>query len=172
MYADYNDRKNQTLVHILGSLLHQFLNIAQQPILDEVAKKLRDIQRMCKNVETQDILPLLKQQLKQFKRAFICIDAVDELEPVVQQQLLRELKDLVTNDTRIFLTGRDHIQSKVEEHLRPEFVPRYITTISASQQEIQKLVEQQMQDDQYSDAMDEVLAKNIADGIIGKSKGM
>ena len=170
MYADYKDQNDQTLVHILGSLLRQFLNTAQQPILDEVAKKLRDIQCMGKNVETQDILPLLKQQLKQFKRAFICIDAVDELKPEVQQQLLRELKDLVTNDTRIFLTGRDHIQSKIEEHL--QIVPRYKTTISASQPDIQKLVEQQIQDDLNSDAMDEVLAKNIADGIIGKSQGM
>ena len=170
MYADYNEQKNQTLVHILGSLLHQFLITPHQPIPDKVIKKLRDIRHQGKSIGTEDILALLKIRLNQFKRAFICLDATDELEPKVLQQLLRGLKNLVTNDTRLFLTGRGHVESDIEKHL--QIVPRYKSTISASEQDIKKFVEQQIMDDLNSDAMDDVLAKAIEDAIIGRSKGM
>ena len=170
MYADYKDQNNQTLVHILGSFLHQLLTTAQQPIPDEVVQKLHDIQVQGKKVETEDILALLKIRLQQFKRAFICIDAVDELEPRVLQQLLIVLKDIVTNDTRLFLTGRGHIESEIQKHLQVS--QRYKTIISASQRDIQEFVEQQITHDLNSDAMDEVLAKDIADAITEKSQGM
>ena len=170
MYADYNDTKNQTLVHILGSLLHQFLTTEQQPISDEVVKKLQTIRHQGKNVRTEDILTLLKIRLNQFKRAFICIDATDELEPKVLQQLLRELKNLVTNDTRLFLTGRGHVETEIKKHL--QLVPKYNATISASREDIQKFVEQEIRDDLYPDAIDDMLLKDIGDKIIGKSQGM
>ena len=170
MYADYKDQNNQTLVHILGSLLHQFLTTAQQPIPDEVVKKLQGIRNQVKKVGSADILPLLQMRLKQFKRAFICIDAADELEPRVLQQLLKALKDFVTNDTRLFLTGRGHIESEIQKHL--QVVPKYKASISASQEDIDRFIEQQIMDDLNPDAMDEVLAKDIADAINGRSQGM
>ena len=170
MYADYKDQNNQTPVHILGSFLHQFLTTVQQPIPDEVVQKLHDIRHQGKKVETGDILALLKIRLKQFKRAFICIDAADELEPKVLQQLLRELKDLVTNDTRLFLTGRSHIRSEIQKHL--QVTKNFGATISANQQDIQRFVEQQIMDDLNSDAMDNVLANDIMDAIIERSQGM
>ena len=176
MYADYRDQQNQTLVHILGSLLHQFLRqfltTAQQPIPDEVVKKLQDIRNQGKNVGTEDILALLKIQLQQFKRAFICIDAVDELEPRVLQQLLQVLRDLVTGDTRLFLTGRGHIESEIQKHL--PVASKYKATISASPKDIQNFVEQHIMEDLdlNPEVMDKVLAKDIIDAIIKKSQGM
>ena len=170
MYADYKDQNSQTLVHILGSFLHQFLTTSQQPIPNEVVQKLHDIRYKGKKVETEDILALLKIRLHQFYRAFICIDATDELEPRVLQQLLKVLKDLVTNNTRLFVTGRGHIESEIQKHL--QVAQRYRTIISASQQDIQEFVVQQIQDDLNPDAMNEVLAKDIVDTIIEKSQGM
>ena len=170
MYADYKDQSSQTLVHILGSLLHQFLTTSQQPIPDEVVKSLHYIRRQSKNVEAEDILIMLKTRLHQFQRAFICIDATDELEPKVLQQLLKVLKELVTNDTRLFLTGRGHIESEIQKNL--QVAQRYRATITASQQDIQEFVEQQIKDDLNPDAMNEVLAKDIAGAIIEKSQGM
>ena len=172
MYADYKDQNNQTLVHILGSFLHQFLTTAKQPIPDEVVESLHSIRCQGKKVGTEDILVLLKIRLQQFEQAFICIDAVDELEPRVLQQLLRVLKDLATqaDNTRLFLTGRGHIESAIQKHL--QVAQEYKATISASHEDIQKFVEQQIMDDLNSDAMDEVLSKEIVDAIIRKSKGM
>ena len=113
---------------------------------------------------------MLKIRLHQFHRAFICIDATDELEPRVLQQLLKVLKDLVTNETRLFLTGRGHIESEIQKHL--QVAQRYRATITASQHDIQEFVEQQIQEDLNPDAMNEVLAKDVANAIIEKSQGM
>ena len=170
MYADYNDQESQTLDHILGSLLYQFLTTAQQPIPDEVGKQLRAIRHKGKNVGTEVILALLKMRLNQFERAFICIDAADELEPSVLQQLLRKLKDLVTNDTRLFLTGRDYIGSEIQKHL--QLVPKHNVTIVAQQEDIQEFLKQRMMDDRYLDQMNEELSKDIIDTIVRKSQGM
>ena len=172
MYADYKDQSNQTLVHILGTFLFQFLNTAEEPILDEVIQKLHEIRRKRRKVETEDILALLKLPLPlhQSKRMFICIDAIDELEPMVLQQLLNVLKGLVTNNTRVFLTGRSHIGSEVQKYF--QVVERYKVTISASQQDIQEFVGKQITDDLDPEAMDEVLANDIVNAIVKKSHGM
>ena len=171
LYADYKDQSNQTLVHILGSFLHQLLTNALPPIPDEVMQKLQDIRSQGRKLGIDDILALLRTRLHQLNRIFICIDAVDELEPEVLQQLLNVLKGLVTNNNiRIFLTGRGHIEGEVRRYL--QVVERCKVTISASQQDIQEFVKQKITSDVNPDAMDDVLAKEIEDAIIEKSQGM
>ena len=173
MYADYNDQRNQTLAHILGSFLHQLLTSTQVPIPDEIIEELYNIQIQGKRVETEDILALLKIRLHQLKRVYICIDAIDELDSKVRQQLLYKLKELViNNDIHLFLTGRGHIESEIQNRFN---VPQgYTINISASQQDVREFVRQQIKEDHdlNPEAIDEVLAKDIEDAIIGKSKGM
>ena len=115
-------------------------------------------------------MDLLKIRLHQFQRAFICIDATDELDPRVLKKLLEVLKDLVSNDIRLFLTGRDHIESEIQNRL--QVAQRYRATITASHQDIQKFVEQQIEDDLYPEAMNKGLEKDILSAVIEKSQGM
>ena len=155
----------------MGSFLRQFLTTSQEPIPDEVVQRLHKIRFQGGKVGTEDILPLLKIRLHQLNHAFICIDAVDELEPKVLQQLLRVLnKELVTNSTHLFLTGRSYIESEVQKYC--QVVQRYKVIISASQQDIQEFLERQITNDLNPDAMDEVFAKEIVDTIIERSRGM
>ena len=173
LYADYKDQSNQTLVHIVGSFLHQLLTTAQTPIPDEIIQRLRNIQNQSRKAGIEDILTLLKIRLRQLKRTFICVDAVDELEPSVRQQLLSVLKELlsVTNPNAcLFLTGRSHIKNEVMKHLI--VTERFTVTISASEQDIREFVVEQIKKDTNPDAMDEELAKDIADAIIRKSQQM
>ena len=171
MYADYKDQSNQTLVHILGSFLHQLLTNVPVPVPDEVIQKLQDTRHKGRKLGKEDILDLLKIRLHQLNRIFICIDAVDELESETRQQLLNVLKGLVTNNNiRIFLTGRSHIEGEVQGCL--QVVKRYKVTISASQHDIQEFVRQKITSDVNPDAMDDVLAKDIIDAIVRKSQGM
>ena len=171
LYADYKDQASQTLEHILGSFLHQLLTTAKEPIPVEVIQKLQDIQLRRGKVGTEDNLSLLKIRLQQLDSAFICIDALDELESKVRQQLLAKLKNLRT-DTHLFLTGRGHIESEVQKSF--QVLQEYTIIISASQQDIQHFIRQQIDDDQdlNPEAMDEVLAKDIIDKIVTKSQGM
>ena len=139
LYADYKDQNNQTLVHILGCFLHQLLTTPQKPILDGVIDKLKDIQKRNGKVGSDDIIGFLKIRLQQLKRSFICIDAVDELEPKVQRQILDAFKELGTNNTRVFLTGRGHIEIEIQKHLHA-VEKEYRIVISASEEDIQKFV--------------------------------
>ncbi|RPB18347.1 hypothetical protein L211DRAFT_763531, partial [Terfezia boudieri ATCC MYA-4762] len=172
LYADYKDQNNQILVHILGSFLRQLLTTAQKNIPKKLIERLVNIKRQDRKVATEDILALLKIRLQQLKRAFICIDAVDELEPKVQQQLLDVLKELGTNynNTRFFITGRDHIENEVKKRLQG--MRQHKIVISATRQDMEEFLRQQIRDDLNTDAMDEILQKDIIDTIIRKSQGM
>ena len=172
MYADYKDQDNQTLVHILGTFLRQLLTTTQDPIPDEVIKKLHDIQHKGRKVGFEDNLALLKIRLHQLPKAFICIDAVDELEPHVRRQLLDVLKELGKENTRLFLTGRDYIENEVQK--RFQIIQGNKVIVSATQQGVEEFVWQKIEEDHdlNPDAMDEVLARDIVDTIATKSKGM
>lgn len=171
LYADFKDRTNQTLGNILGSFLHQLLTTAQDPIPDEVTQELRAIQHRRGKVGPEDNLNFLKMRLHQLRCAFICIDAVDELEPKVRKQLLNKLKELGTyNNTRLFLTGRHHIESEVTNSFR--VMEGYKIVISAQQHDIENFVRQQIMEDPHSDTMDEILVKDIIGAIVEKSRGM
>ena len=172
LYADYKDQNNQTLVHILGCFLHQFLTAVQNPIPDEVIEKLDDIRKRGGKAGSEDMLALLKIRLQQFKLGFICIDAVDELDPHVQRQVLDTLKELgtTTNNTRLFLTGRSHMDSEVQKRLQA--MQQYKIVIRASPQDIQDFLRQQIRDDLDPDIMDEALEEDIINSIINQSQGM
>ena len=178
LYADYKDQANQTLANILGTFLRQFLSTAQEPIPDEIIQILHSIQHQGGKPGTEDILPLLKIRLQQLKRAFICIDAIDELEPKVRRQLLNTLKELSTSNSnsnststaRFFLTGRGHVESEVQQCFR--VIQGHTVAISASEQDIETFVRQQIIDDSDPDAMDSVLEQDIVNVIIKKSQGM
>ena len=170
LYADYKDQADQTLAHILGTFLRQFLTTAQEPIPDGVIQKLHQIQHQGGKLAAEENLALLKIRLPQLKRAFICIDAVDELEPKVRRQLFNALKKLISNNTHLFLTGRGHIESELQKCL--EVLQKYTVVISANKEDIKTFVRQQIVDDSYPDTMDEVLEKDIIDAIVEKSQGM
>ena len=170
LYADYKDKNNQTLAHILGSFLHQLLTTALKFIPDEVIGTLKDIRQRGGKAGSEAILALLRIWLQQLKYAFICIDAVDELELEVQQEILNVLRDLGTNNTRIFLTGRSHIEGEVQKRL--QITQEYRVDLTASQQDIRDFLEQKINDDRHPDAMDGKLAKDIENAIVQKSQGM
>ena len=170
LYADYKDQTNQTLGNILGSFLHQLLTTAQVPIPVEVIEKLQDIQYRRGKVGLEDNLHLLKIQLRQLQCAFICIDAVDELEATVRRQLLDVLKELGTFNIRLFFTGRHNIKSEVQRNF--QVMERYKVEICASHQDIETFVRQQIIKDPYSDMLDETLVKDIVDAIVKKCQGI
>ena len=172
LYADYKGQSNQTLGNILGCLLRQLLTTVPKPIPDEIIQCLQDNQRKAQRIEIKDHLALLKIRIYQLKRTFICIDAIDELEPTTLRQLLNALKKLNTSNTRLFLTGRGHVEHEVRKYF--QVTPACTVVISASEQDIRTFVRQQIVDDLNlnPDAMDEILAQDIEDAILQKSQGM
>ena len=173
LYSDYRDQTKQTLVNILGSLLHQFLTSdALLHIPPEVVEVLENIRKKHESLAAQDAIHMLKLTLQQLVGSFICIDALDELELNTRRQLLEKLKEMTTHTThlRLFLTGRKHIQPEV--HKQFEVRSEYEVEIVASPDDVQKYLREEIAQDAIPDAINEPLENEILTTLVERSQGM
>ena len=171
LYSDYRDQKAQTLVPILGTLLQQFLlRISQVHCIPaEVRDSLEKIKKGGRNPSKDDLLALLGTTLKHLERAFICIDALDELEAKTRSQLLQELIHLVahtTTDLRIFLTGRQHIKVEVEK------LSNSSVDITAHPDDIRAYLFREIAEDGNPEIMDDALQNEIVTTLVDRSQHM
>jgi hypothetical protein len=174
LYADYRDWSNQTPVHILGCFLHQILtdgNLLHIP--DNVIEKLKEIKKRNMKVKLEDILAMFKLILMELEGSFFCIDALDELEPQTRRILLNILSNelqLGTKTTRLFFTGRPHIQSEVQTY----FKIRQEVEIIANESDIRQYLSHKISEDGCvnPDTMNEALKAEILSVLIARSQGM
>ena len=176
LYADYRDWNNQTLIHILGCFLHQLLtcpNLLHVP--DQVMEKLKEIKKRNTKVELEDVLSMLKLISAQLDGSFLCIDALDELEPQTRRKLLKILSNelqLGIMTTRLFFTGRLHMQSEVQNYF--EIQQEQEVNIIAHENDIRQYVSHQIAEDKDAnpDAMNQVLEAEILTALVTRSRGM
>ena len=171
LYADYRDQTAQTIVHILGSLLQQFLfGISPLGIPQKVRDTLEDMNKRGKNPSKDDLLALLQITLQHLECAFICIDALDELETKTRSQLLQEISHLIAQSTckslRVFLTGRKHIQAEVQK------LSKISVEIVAHPDDIRSYLKREIEADENPDSMDEVLRDEIVTTLVERSQQM
>ena len=125
VYCDYRDQKNQTVVNILGSLLRQLL-VTSSYVPEAIATQLESITRKGQRVEVGDVSQMLKVVLPRHNNRFLCLDALDELQPRTRLALLTTL-GTEFGSARIFFTGRPHIQSEVDGVFQTEIDSLHIT---------------------------------------------
>src|SRR5205807_2850155 len=110
-----------------------------------------------------DIVKML-QTITSSRRTFICIDALDECAAVHRVKLLDSLKQILEKSpgTRIFVTGRPHIQAEMERRLAGQ-----VKTVSVipSQDDIVRYLRVRLGEDETPDAMDESLEADILQKI-------
>ena len=166
LYCDYRDQKAQTLVPILGTLLQQFLSRSSIP--HEVRDTLENIKKARRTPNKNELVALLQITLRHTERAFICIDALDELDAKTRGHLLQEINILVahTNILRIFLTGRKHIESEVQK------LSRSSVEITAHPDDIRSYLKREIADDENPESMDEGLQKEIVTSLVERSQQM
>ena len=170
IYCDYRDQTKQTVVNIMGSLLQQLL-FATSPIPNEVQKRLELIQGHGKAVEIGDIAEMLKITLSHFHHIFICIDALDELEPRTRLGLLASL-GTEFRTARVFLTGRPTVQHYINHSLKTQ--QANAINITPNQDDIKSFLLNEIQVDKNisPDTMNSKLEVEILSTIIAGSKGM
>ena len=176
LYADYRDRNNQTLVHILGCFLHQLLTSTDLlHIPDQVIQELRQVKKRNAKVELGAIVVMLKLLLEQLDDSFFCIDALDELEPQTRRRLLDILSNklqLGATNARLFFTGRPHMQSEVRSYF--QISEDQIVDIVAHPNDIRQFVSHKLAEDKHvnPEAMDGVLESEILTALVARSQGM
>lgn len=166
IYCDYRDQKEQTVENILGAILVQLLKS-----LPEIPAAVLEIYeqrvRQSKPLDLDDATELLRTIYSQFSRVYICLDALDELQPIYLEGLLRRLCD-VPSAIHIFLTGRPHVQNIVQKSAKTDTG----IIIEAHDKDIQRFVEHEIggPNDLEPEAMDEALRELIIDKVIHSAK--
>ena len=159
-YFDFAAKTEQLPTSMLGALLKQVVGgLGELP--GEIAKAYEDQKKIIggRAPRLSDIVKML-QTTSSEKRAFICIDALDECAAEYRVKLLNSLNQILQKapGTRIFATGRPHIQDEIEKRLSGR-----VTTIRITPRrgDIIRYLHNRLDEDTIPDAMDGSLGADI-----------
>ena len=159
-YFDFAAQNQQSPASILSCLLKQ-LAFGLREIPEEILQAYEDRKNAIggQGPQISDILKML-QITSTRKRAFICIDAVDECALEHQVKLLDALGQLLQHSpgTRIFVTGRPHILPEIGRRLAGRVTS---VSISPKRDDIITYLRSRLAADTTPDAMDSSLEADI-----------
>ena len=159
-YFDFAAKNEQSPASVLGSLLKQLV-FGLQEIPEEISEAYENRKNAIggQGLQISDILRML-QITSGRKRAFICIDALDECATEHRANLLDSLGQLLQQSprARIFVTGRPHILPEIGRRLAGR-----VTSISISpkRDDIVTYIRSRLAADTTPDAMDSPLEADI-----------
>jgi len=163
-YFDFASQKDQSSTSMLGALLRQLVaGLGEVP--EEIAQAYEEQKNFIdgRRLQHPNIVKML-QTTSSKKGTFICIDALDECVPEHRVKLLNSLNQILQKSpgTRIFVTGRPHIQPEIERRLagRVTSLP-----ISSKRDDIIRYLHSRLEEDTTPDAMNSILKAEILKGI-------
>ena len=155
---------------MLGAILKQLLE------RDGIPEPLREAFRAEKRgfggraAQLPDLVEILKKTIASLPKVFICIDGLDECLPKTRRELLESLQDITraSPTTRMFLSGRPHIQGEVKRYFTEAITIAVIPTI----EDIERYLEMRLDRDPTPSAMDYNLRAEIMEVIPRKISQM
>ena len=163
-YLDFAARKTQCATNVLGSLLKQML-VGMETIPEEIWRAFQQQKTSIggRRLRLANIVKML-QLTTSLRRTFICIDALDECSGGQRVRLLRSLQRILQKSpgTRIFATGRPHIQAEIEKRLSGHVKS---VSISPIRVDIAGYLRTKLEEDETPDAMDEGLEAGIMEKV-------
>ena len=156
LYCDFLAHKEQSATAMLGAILRQLVSVRGVPenIQQRFRKRFSD-----RGLRLPDMVGMLKTAISLLPTVYICIDALDELAPKSQQELLWSLWDIVREspNTRVLFTGRSHVADEVKKY----FVEAIIVPVSPTEDDIRVYLDAMLDRDTEPDAMDNNLRRDI-----------
>jgi len=163
-YLDCATRKEQSTINVLGSLLKQIVG-GMQGIPEEISRGIQQQKTTIggRRPQLPDMVRML-QLVTSYQPTFMCLDGLDECGRVQRARLLDSLKQILEKSprTRIFATGRSHIQAEIEKRLAG-----HVTSVSVSPNrgDIAQYLRVKLGEGDMLDAMDESLEADILEKI-------
>jgi len=144
----------------MGALLKQVVGgLEEIPV--EISQAYQEQRKAIGGREPRlsDIVKML-QTASSKERTFICIDAIDECVPEHRVKLFDSLNKILQNSpgTRVFVTGRPHIQPEIGRRLSGRVKS---LSISTKREDIIKYLHSRLEDDTSPDAMNDSLEAEI-----------
>ena len=159
-YFDFAAKTEQQPKSMFGALLKQVV-VGLRELPGEISKAYENQKRALggRAPRLSDIVKML-QATSSENRTFICIDALDECAAEYRVKLLNSLNQILQKapGTRIFATGRAHIQDEVVRRLSGR-----VTTIRITPKrgDIIRYLHNRLDEDTIPDAMDSSLEAEI-----------
>jgi len=173
-YFDFAVRKEQSATNMLGSLLKQIVS-GMERIPEEISSAFKQQKKDIGGCGPQlaDMVKMI-QAITSSQPIFICIDALDECVGVQRVRVLDSLKQILEKSptTRIFVTGRPHIQAEMEKRLAGQMIS---VSICPTKGDIIDYLRVKLSEDETPDAMDarleaeilEMIPENISEMWVG-----
>jgi len=163
-YFDFAAREEQSARWMLGSLLRQMLSGIER-IPGEISRTFQEHKKVMGGRRPQlATIVMMLQVITSLRPTFICIDALDECAGEQRVRLLNSLKQILNKspNTRIFVTGRPHIGTEIEERLTVRVIR---VSIGPRKDDIITYLRAKLSDDETPDIMDESLKADILQRI-------
>ena len=159
-YFDFAAQKDQSPANTMGALLKQVVGgLEEIPV--EISEAYQEQKKAIGGREPQlsDIVRML-QTTSSKERTFICIDALDECVPEHRVKLLDSLNKILQKSpgTRIFMTGRSHIQPEIGRRLGGRATS---LSIGTKGDDIIRYLQSRLEEDANPDAMNGSLEAEI-----------
>ena len=159
-YFDYAARKEQSPANMLGAVLKQVVSgLAELP--EEISRAYEGQKEVIggRAPQLDDIVKMLQNTVS-IKRTFICIDALDECVAGYRVKILASLDQIlrISPSTRIFVTGRPHIEAEVGKRLSGRGT---VIRITPQRHDILSYLHRRLEEDTMPDAMDGNLKADI-----------
>ena len=159
-YFDFAAQKEQSPTNMLGAVLKQIVSgLGEMP--KEIAQAYENQKEVIggRGPQLADIVKML-QNTGSIKRTFICIDAIDECVARHRVKILDSLSQVLQRSpgTRVFVTGRPHIQAEVAQRLSGRAMTMRITP---RRHDIISYLYNRLDEDTTPDAMDSSLKGDI-----------
>ena len=149
---------------MLGSLLKQIVGGLEE-IPDEIKVTFKDYKKVIggRGLRVAEIVGML-QTVTSLRPTFICVDALDECVEKHRPEVLDSLRQILEKspNTRIFLTGRRHIQGEIERRLCGKVA---ILSMKPNNEDIAGYIRMRLSKDTSLDATDSGLEGEIIKSI-------
>ena len=164
-YCDFQNQKVQTPENVLGALVKQIVR-GSAAIPTEINSAFQKAKGQVggRGLRVPEALELLNAALAPFDRAFICIDALDELLEKHLPQLLRSLNTISHSRPaiRFFFTGRPFVEAEIKKYFP---VGARFFEVKPTKDDIMKYVETMLDDDSVPGAMNAGLRAEIMNRV-------
>ena len=159
-YFDFASQKEQPSTSMLGALLKQIVGGLEE-VPGEISQAYEDQKKVIggRRPHLADIVKMM-QITSSKKHTFICIDAIDECAAEHRVKLLDSLDRILQRSpaTRIFMTGRPHIQAEIGKRLSGQVTS---TAITPRKDDVIEYLRTRLKEDTNPDAMDSTLEADI-----------
>ena len=159
-YFDFAARREQSSTSMLGAMLKQVLGGLEE-VPGEISQAYEDQKKVIggRGPQLSGIVKMLRTTSSE-RLTFICIDAMDECAPKHRIKILDSLDQILQKSpgTRIFMTGRPHVQAEIGKRLSGRVASIAITPRKS---DVIGYLRTRLREDTNPDAMDSSLEADI-----------